>query len=78
MMYTVWAFLVGWMLLQAARAENQQPLTLYEDELSGPIIGIDLGMGYSRVSIARDGKFEVLTDDSGKLFLSQICRVQLC
>jgi hypothetical protein len=53
-------------LVQTARAEDQQPYVNHGNAMSVPGIGIDLGTSYSRISFVKNGRFEIITDDHGK------------
>lgn len=66
MLHYLLGLFVGLILVQAARADDQQPLVNDGNAVSGPIIGIDLGTSYSRVSFVNDGRFEIITNDHGR------------
>jgi hypothetical protein len=57
---------VGLILVQATRAEDQQPLVNDGIAVPGPVIGIDFGTSYSRASFVNDGRFEIITNEHGK------------
>jgi heat shock protein 5 len=66
MLHYLLGLFIGLILVQAARAEDQQPLMNDGNAVSGPVISIDLGTSYSRVSFVNDGRFEIVTNDHGK------------
>lgn len=53
-------------MLQVANAEDKRLPVDNSDLASGPIIGIDFGTSYSRVSVMRDGNVHILADEYGR------------
>ncbi|KAG4433825.1 hypothetical protein IFR05_010707 [Cadophora sp. M221] len=41
----------------------------------GSIIGIDLGLKYSRVGVVRGGQFEIISDDQGRNFIPSVITI---
>ncbi|KAF3000661.1 ATPase with role in protein import into the ER [Curvularia kusanoi] len=58
-------FLIGVILLRVANAENKRLPVDNSGLVYGPIIGVDFGTSYSRVSIVRDGDVQILADEYG-------------
>lgn len=67
---------VGFMLVEIAHAENQEPF-LNNDDTSGPVIGIDLGTSFSRAGIMKDGKVAIIVNDQGQSLFISVRKLQL-